>query len=270
MVVAGGLVVGVVAALLAIGAGLAPERALSLLSDPRVSPLVQSPGWIATTIAVNELFVALLLYLWVRRYRPPLRDIFPLRAPPPRALAGALLVVIGLAPAAELCGELAYRLTPREINAEDMVVAVARDVGPLGLIGVLVAVALLPAVVEEAMFRGVVTRAFMGRSQALAVFVPSLMFALFHLEPTQAAGTFVLGLGFGLARVHTGSVLTSMICHFVYNALVVVYVNLGGRTGEHELYFGRVGLGLALAAFGYLLFVSVPGKRSLFPPPRWG
>jgi membrane protease YdiL (CAAX protease family) len=195
--------------------------------------------------------------------------VLPLRVPPLRALGGALLVVLGLAPAAELAGELVYRLAPGGVNAEDMVVAISRGVTPLGLIGVLVAAAALPALVEEAMFRGVITRAFMKRSQAIAVFAPSLMFAAFHLEPTQAAGTLVLGLGFGLVRLHTGSVLTSMICHFVYNAAVIVHVHLGGRTGDHELHLGRVGLGLTLASLGYLLFLSVSGRRSLFPPVRW-
>lgn len=269
VVFGGGLVVSLVAALLALRAGLAPERTFSLLSDPQVSPLVKSSTWLSATILVNELLLALMLYLWFRRHRPPLREILPFHMPPLRALAGALMVVMGVAPAAELCGELVYRMMPREVNAEAMVVAIARGVSPAGLAAVLVAAAFVPAVVEEAMFRGFMTRAFMSGSQALTVLVPSLLFGAFHLEPTQAAGTFILGLGFGLARLCTGSILTSTICHFLYNAAVILYVNLGGQIGDHELHVGRVGLGLALAAIGYVVFLSVPGKRSAFPPPRW-
>jgi len=270
VVLGGGLVVGVVVALLAMREGLGPEQTLKFLLSPEVSPLMTSPTWIALGIAVNELLVALMLFLWLRRYRPPRRDVLPLRVPALRALGGALLVVAGLTPAAELTSEVVYRLAPSELSAEGMVIAIARDVSVPGLVGVLLVAALLPALVEEALFRGIITRAFMKRSQAVAVVVPSLMFGAFHLEPTQAAGTFVLGLGFGLARIHTGSVLTSMICHFIYNAVVILRVHFGGRTGDHELHFGQVGLGLSLAALGYVLFLSVPDRRSFFPPPRLG
>jgi membrane protease YdiL (CAAX protease family) len=270
VVLGGGLVVGAIVAGLALREGLGPEETLKFLVSPEVSPLMTSPTWIALGIAVNEVLVAIMLVLWLRRYQPPRRDVLPLRVPPLRGLGGALLVVAGLTPAAELAGEVVYRLAPTELSAEAMVIAIARDVSVPGLVGVVLAAAVLPALIEEALFRGIITRAFMKRSQAVAVFIPSLMFGAFHLEPTQAAGTFVLGLGFGLARLHTGSVLTSMICHFVYNAVIILRVHFGARVGDHELHFGQVGLGLALTAVGYVLFLSVPARRSLFPPPRLG
>jgi len=95
----------------------------------------------------------------------------------------------------------------------------------------------------------------------VALCVPSLMFGLFHLEPTQAAGAFVLGVGFGIARLYTDSVLTSILCHLIYNAYVLIDVYTGGRVGSTELHFGRVGLGLSLSALGFGLMVLEPSGR---------
>jgi membrane protease YdiL (CAAX protease family) len=101
----------------------------------------------------------------------------------------------------------------------------------------------------------------LGRGNLLALCVPSAMFGLFHLEPTQAAGAFVLGFGFGIARLYTDSVLTSILCHLIYNAYVLIDVYAGGQVGSTELHLGRVGLGLSLSAIGFGLMVLEPSQR---------
>lgn len=261
LVLAAGLVVSVVAAAVAIGTGLPVERAVALLSDPKTSPLVTSPTWIAISVLASEAVLATLVWRFLRRHRVFLHELCPLGVPSLRDLAGSLLCVFGLAPLAGLVAELVRRAIPRELNAETMVVGLAKGVTPAELVGVVLATAVVPAVVEELLFRGVLTRAFLGRSNLLALSVPSAMFAVFHLEPTQVAGTFVLGLGFGLARLYTDSVLTSIFCHLVYGSYVLIDVYAGGEVGSTELHLGRVGLGLALSALGFGLMVLEPGAR---------
>ena len=257
-VIVTGFGVGAVAAILAVREGITPERAIQLVSDPRSSPLVTSSTWIAISILVNELAVAVTLGIWLLRKRPLWGHVFPLGHVTLRTVSGALLIVFGLGPLAEFCGEVVLRFLPRDANAERLVVTIARDASTEGLILVLFAAAVLPALVEEAMFRGLITRAFEKRSHAAMVLIPSLMFGLFHLEPTQIAGTIVLGVAFGLARLYSGSVVPSLIAHAAYNAMVILDVRFGGRINDHVLHFGRVGAGLGVAAFGTLLMVSNP------------
>lgn len=261
LVLAAGMLVSGVAAAIALGEGLPVERAVALLSDPKSSPLVTSPTWIAISVLASEAVLATLLWRFLRRHRVFLHEVCPLGVPSLRDLAGSLLCVFGLAPLAGLVAELVRRAVPRELNAETMVVGLAKGVTPLELLGVVLATAVVPAVVEELLFRGILTRAFLGRSNLLALSVPSAMFAIFHLEPTQVAGTFVLGLGFGLARLYTDSVLTSIFCHLVYGSYVLIDVFAGGEVGSTELHLGRVGLGLSLSALGFGLMVLEPGER---------
>ncbi len=252
--------VAATAAILAVRAGLPIDRALAFVSDPRSSPLVSSSTWIAVSIALNELAVAITLFLWVMRYRPHIGHVFPIGHPTLRTICAGLLIVFGVGPLAELAGELAFRFLGRDVNAERLLVAVARNASSGGLVLVLGAAALLPALVEELMFRGLITRAFEKRSHAEMVLVPSLLFGLFHLEPTQIAGTIVLGVGFGLTRLYSGSIVPSIIAHTAYNAVVILDVRFAGRFGDHALHFGRVGAGLGVAALGTLLMVSSPAK----------
>ena len=255
-----GVGVAATAAVLAVRAGLPVERALALVSDPHSSPLVTSSTWIAVSIAVNELAVASTLTFWIVRHRPHIGHVFPIGHPTFRTICAGLLIVFGFGPLAELAGELAFRFLGRELNAERLVVAVTQNASNEGLVGVLFAAAVLPAFVEELMFRGLVTRAFEKRSHAEMVLVPSLLFGLFHLEPTQIAGTVVLGIAFGLTRLYSGSLVPSIIGHAAYNASVILSVRFLGRIGDHGLHFGRVAGGLGVAALGTLLMVSSPAK----------
>ncbi len=261
LVVAGGLGVGAAAAIVAVSTGLSVEQALAVLSDPSSSPLVTNPTWISISVLVSECVLGLVVWRFLRRHRLFLHEVAPLRVPSLRDLAGALLCVFGLAPLSGMLAELTRRHVARDVSAETMVVALVRSVSPGELVGVVLATALVPALVEELLFRGLLTRAFLGRGNLLALSVPSAMFGVFHLEPTQVAGTFVLGLGFGIARLYTDSVITSILCHFVYNAYVLIDVYAGGQVGSTELHFGRVGLGLGLSALGFGLIVLHPGER---------
>ncbi len=262
LVVAGGLAVGGLAALVALRTGLTPERAFNLLSDPRTSPLVTSATWISISVLVSEGLLALSIWGFLRRHRVFLRELCPLGLPSPRDILGAMLCVFGLAPLSGLLAELTRRGLPTEVTAESMVVALAQGVSWPELFAILLATAAVPAVVEELLFRGVLTRAFSGTSNLLALGVPSVMFGLLHLEPTQAAASFVLGVGFGIARVYTASVLTSMLCHLAYNAYVLIDVHLGGQVGDTDLHLGRVGAGLTVSALGFGLMVFHPREAS--------
>lgn len=261
LVVGAGMAVSASAALIAVQQGLSFDRAFALLSDPKASPLVTSSTWIAISVVATDAVLGIAVWRFLRRHRVFLHEVAPLGAPSLRDSAGALLCVFGLSPLSGMLAELVRRNLPRDVNAETMVVSLAKGISPAELVAIVVATALVPAVVEELLFRGVLTRAWVGRSTWLALFVPSAMFGLFHLEPTQAAGTFVLGIGFGIARLYTDSVLTSIMCHLIYNAYTLIDVYAGGQVGSTELNYGRVGLGLAVSAAGFMLMVLHPGDR---------
>lgn len=274
LVVVMGLCVGAVAVLIAMSEGLTPQAAFALISDPDVSPLVTNPTWISVSIALNELTLALLMVLWLRRLRVPLRQVLPLGGFTARAGFGAILLPFGLAPLAEVMAELVYRALPQGVTSEHVVVAVARGTSSESFLIVLFAASILPAVAEEAMFRGFIATSLRTYSPLVALGISSVMFGLFHLEPTQVAGTAVLGVAFGLVRLYTGSIWPCMLSHLAYNAGIILEARWLDPPDDHIIHWGRVGFGLVLAALAYVLLVGDLWRRHLsrlsFRPPAPG
>ncbi len=266
-----GLVLLAVAGAIGSAEGLKPDAAWALLNDPVASPLVVSPAWIAANIALSEFTLLVLMLLWRRRLRVPLRSLVPFRRPSLRALLGAVLLPFGLAPLAEVAGELTHRVLHLGVTSDHLVTTLSRGSSEALFAGILVAAALLPALMEEAMFRGFVTVAFSRFSPFVKLLVPSVMFGVFHLEPTQVAGTIVLGVAFGLVRLYTSSIWACILSHFAYNTGILLEARWLERVETHVISWGRVGLGLGLAMAAYTLLVGDLGRRYLLhlrlPPP---
>ncbi len=234
----------------AIASGVKPA---TLLKDPMASPLVKDAGWVAAGTLANELAIVAVLVACVVLFKFSKRAVLPLSRPRPTALGGALLLVFGLAPLADLAGEIVHRIVGNEVTAAKVVSEAARNATPLTLTLLVLCVAVVPGMVEEAMFRGLLTSAFLRRSVPVAVIVPSIMFGIFHLEPTQVAGTIVLGVGFALVRVYSGSLSAGMIAHAIYNASVIFALRYGGPPSAHPIAPVPLVVGALMAAAGVTL-----------------
>ena len=105
----------------------------------------------------------------------------------------------------------------------DQELAAAYRAQGLGLAVLLADGALLPALGEELVFRGLV----LGGLQRLAsprnaILVSAFFFATIHLSPISFAHLFVMGLVLGWARVATGTLWPSIVLHAAYNAAVLL------------------------------------------------
>ena len=87
----------------------------------------------------------------------------------------------------------------------------------------LAAVALLPALAEELLFRGFLLGALGRRfGHPVGLVGSSLLFALAHLDLAQGTAAFFLGLYLGGVRLRTGSVHASILAHASNNAVAVL------------------------------------------------
>jgi len=98
-------------------------------------------------------------------------------------------------------------------------------------------VALLPAVAEELLFRGWLLAGLAGARPtrprlAWALLLQAALFAVAHVLPERYPATFLLGLLAGCLRVASGSILPSIACHAVHNAVPVVLVALAGSQAD--------------------------------------
>ncbi|HEY4240721.1 MAG TPA: CPBP family intramembrane glutamic endopeptidase [Kofleriaceae bacterium] len=94
------------------------------------------------------------------------------------------------------------------------------DEAPLGWS--LLCLAVLPAIAEELVFRGVLARALGRRSLIVAVFASAAVFAAYHLSLVQALPTYSLGACLALIAVRADSVAPTMLAHALNNAIAIV------------------------------------------------
>ena len=84
----------------------------------------------------------------------------------------------------------------------------------------MIAVAIMPALIEEVLFRGIIYRGISDKK--MAIFISAITFALLHMNFNQMAYAVVIGLIFGFVVEATGSIIPTMIMHFLINGFSVV------------------------------------------------
>jgi membrane protease YdiL (CAAX protease family) len=85
------------------------------------------------------------------------------------------------------------------------------------------AIAVLPALAEEIVFRGIFARALATRFVPwVAVVLSSLVFAVYHLLPAQMISTFGLGLLLGYITLRARSCVPAIVAHLLNNTIVII------------------------------------------------
>ena len=82
--------------------------------------------------------------------------------------------------------------------------------------------AVIPAVVEEFIFRGLIFHGLKRRNPFWAIIISALLFGAMHMNFNQFLYAFAMGVVFSMITYATGSMWPSMIMHFVYNAQSVI------------------------------------------------
>lgn len=91
---------------------------------------------------------------------------------------------------------------------------------PLGVLSIVI----LAPVVEELLFRGAIQGYMIKKygNPYFSIFVSSLIFGLIHANPAQIPFAFILGLSLGWMYYITGSLIPSILMHFVNNGSAVL------------------------------------------------
>ena len=92
--------------------------------------------------------------------------------------------------------------------------------------------AILPAIGEELIFRGIILNGLRTRFNDIAsIFISTILFALMHQNLQQLIYPFLLGSIMAWAVVRSGSLISSVIIHFTNNFLVVLLTFIQNMTG---------------------------------------
>ncbi len=153
------------------------------------------------------------------------------------------------------------------LNANrQQIIEATLDMETLGELGVcLIILAWMPALLEEYVFRGLITKFASNhfvKSMSVGIF-QAIVFSLIHFSPFEFFGIFVAGLILGSIRLNTQSLWMSTWIHFLFNGTAICLhfytLNHFNKTGiyidTNDWFSGNsvMGISLFLGAIGLLI-----------------
>lgn len=121
--------------------------------------------------------------------------------------------------------------------------------------------AVIPALAEELIFRGVILSSLRRFGDTFAIFASAFLFALYHMNFTQITFAFFCGLVLAFAVIKTGNLWVGVLIHFINNCASVVMTLFEYNTGQpaqpiYITYF----LATAAAGIAALMILSMREK----------
>lgn len=128
---------------------------------------------------------------------------------------------------------------------------------------VIFVIAVLPACLEELFFRGILFNGLKKFGGAAAVLICAAIFSLYHQNPAQTVYQFLCGACFALIVFRSGSIVPTVISHFLNNAVIVIFYACGISEYPGGVVFLCVSAICLVGSLIYLLFVDkrIGGKR---------
>lgn len=147
--------------------------------------------------------------------------------------------------------------------------------GPVSFTVILMVSVLLPGIIEELMFRGVIQGSLESEGGRVSVIIiQAFAFSVFHSDPLFILAPFLAGLLLGYLRQKTGSIFTGILAHISLNLTMLVMQPLLPRiTSEYftmtaslqTLYTSLLAACVAAVALipMLLIFSTLPGKAAV-------
>lgn len=123
-------------------------------------------------------------------------------------------------------------------------------------------IALIPAIGEEFLFRGVIQRIFLDwtKNKHIAIWVSAFLFSALHLQFYGFIPRALLGAIFGYLFVWSGSIWLPVIAHFINNAVAVIayyFYEAGALKTDPETLGADMKNAWIAAAFSLIAVVSL-------------
>lgn len=213
---------------------------------------LDSPQVFAATAYGGQFGFCLAVIFGLRRSAA--RTDLALRSVPVWQLALAAVGLVCFSPVGDWVGGRVSALLPDYEGTLPALSQFLSQCGPAALAVAAISFTLLPAVIEEGLFRGVLYRAFEPLWGGTgAVIVPSLLFALVHLDPVQSSVVLILGWYLALLRRYTGSLYPCIAAHAANNLVAILMLQRYGLESLRLVSPAATGAGAGLGLLALFL-----------------
>ena len=253
---------------------LLPFVNLLMMIAPENVVFVNSLSYIYTAIVSVLAFLLAAIMLWISLRIGKRRNYQPTYWRWKLTLFAPFLIVATVAlnfAMAEINALMISLLTPGV--GVGLSISAGADISIIEVVLLLISTAVIPGIVEEIMFRGIILTNLSPYGKGMAIVCSALLFGLMHMNPSQFFYTTLMGLILGYIYVRTRSIWICIIIHFTNNALGVVQqiiyqCNDTGRADELMSQMMIIVAVLGLLSIGTLLIVRAVNRRK--PPEETG
>jgi uncharacterized protein len=214
-------------------------------------------------------FILVPTLLLARLFATRLHDVFQFRVPGIRESTLALIALFSLqrvfsaymyfqylVPLPELLRQI---LEPIKKMFEELMKVMLHADSPLELTFVILVVAVVPSIVEELLFRGLIQKTFERlMSPVVAAVLAGTIFGLYHMNPFEIVPLIGLGVFFGLLRYRSQSLLLPVAAHF-FNNLMAVLANFYGLQDDSLLTTTKTMSEVPVTIFEMVVFAALFG-----------
>ena len=219
----------------AFSASVSAYLLLSLLAAAiiSVSGIAGTDGAKYINYLVSPIAVAVVLTLALKYYNQPARQLLPVKTHP-KYIAMGLLIIFGLLFSLSWVNEWFIKLL--ELMGYKRNASSLPDLSGAKIVPAILVIAVIPAVMEEILFRGIILNNAEGDAGSLrTIFLVGFVFSLYHGSVEQTIYQFICGCLFALLAIRAHSLVPSVIIHFINNALIIILYACGVVDAAGEL-----------------------------------
>lgn len=214
--------IGLIASLIIGASGLADTDAAKYL------------GYLTSPIAIG---LTVLVFRFM--FNQPVRKCANVKCNPKYILIGLLLIYGLLFSLSSLNG---YLIELFELMGYKRKANTLPNLSGWNLLPAVLVIAVLPAICEEFLFRGIILNNIEGEVGSVrTVFLVGFLFSLYHGSVEQTIYQFICGCLFALLAVRSRSITPVVLIHFINNALILVLNSVGAIDANDNLIISQGG-----------------------------
>lgn len=214
-----------------------------------------SDGYIYLSYIAPQIAIAIGVFASIKLRKLPFKQTYPVKCSPKYYLIGVMLIfglLFSLGKISQPISDFFELIGYNTRKADDILPNLSGGL----VVPALIVIGLLPAIFEESLFRGVILRSCeKGCGTLYTVLLVGMSFSLYHTSPEQTVYQFFAGCVFAFIAVRSGSILPSVIMHFINNALIVIFGACGLLDTQGNLIL-PFAVDLSLAIVGGLCLVG--------------
>lgn len=138
------------------------------------------------------------------------------------------------------------------------------DNNTASIIMYIISLSIIPPLVEEFAFRGIILGSLRQYGDGFAILVSSVLFGLMHANFGQTPFAFIVGLILGFLTVRLNSILPAMIIHFLNNFSATIFDIIGKNFGSYYQTLAQNLFSLTSVLIGILCLIYILNKDKNF------